>query len=419
VYEACTVELINVNKLYDFGIIDEAQMMSDPDRGHNWTQAILGLASENIHICTAPEALNLCIHLIEECGDTYEVDRTERLQALECQKKQVNINAIEPGDAIVVFSRKAVLDCAARLEKAGKKVSVLYGALPPDVRRKQAHLFNSGDTDILVCTDCIGMGINARIRRVVFFADSKFDGVEVRGLTPSDVLQIAGRAGRYGKFEKGYVACGEGVNIKHILRQFNSTVEDLVSAPLFPSVELLNTQYDPAESIRAWRSMPTSKLFTRSRCDEELRKLDIIESSFDYKSKVSGKYIIWKMARIPFDIDMPRLNKQWLLNCALYLDGKDLSAPVIDLSGELTLTQLEMAYKELDLHYAFHRQFGLDCDRSVIENKYKVSLRIHKKLLESKGIYLHTCRICSKVLPVGNAFNICNVCYDERQKNLV
>ena len=35
---------------------DEAQMIADPFRGHNWTRAILGLSADEIHVCLAPEA---------------------------------------------------------------------------------------------------------------------------------------------------------------------------------------------------------------------------------------------------------------------------------------------------------------------------------------------------------------------------
>jgi ATP-dependent RNA helicase SUPV3L1/SUV3 len=84
-------------------------------------------------------------------------------------------------------------------------VSVIYGALPPEVRRREAERFAQGDSHILVATDAIGMGLNLPIRRVLFSTMTKFDGVNDRLLGESEVHQIAGRAGRFGIHEEGFV----------------------------------------------------------------------------------------------------------------------------------------------------------------------------------------------------------------------
>ncbi|MDO4484159.1 MAG: helicase-related protein [Clostridia bacterium] len=81
--------------------------------------------------------------------------------------------------------------------------SIIYGALPYDVRQNEARRFREGETKVVVATDAIGMGLNLPIRRVVFLETEKFDGVSRRGLTATEYKQIAGRAGRYGQFEKG------------------------------------------------------------------------------------------------------------------------------------------------------------------------------------------------------------------------
>jgi len=84
-------------------------------------------------------------------------------------------------------------------------VSVVYCALPPEVRRREAERFAHGASHILVATDAIGMGLNLPIRRVLFSTMTKFDGVGDRPLDESEVHQIAGRAGRYGMHEEGFV----------------------------------------------------------------------------------------------------------------------------------------------------------------------------------------------------------------------
>lgn len=39
---SCTVEMTSMTNKYDIAIIDEIQMMGDPQRGWAWTQALLG-----------------------------------------------------------------------------------------------------------------------------------------------------------------------------------------------------------------------------------------------------------------------------------------------------------------------------------------------------------------------------------------
>ena len=84
-------------------------------------------------------------------------------------------------------------------------LSFIYGAMPPEVRRREAERFASGESHVLVATDAIGMGLNLPIRRVIFSTMTKFDGQADRPLAESEVHQIAGRAGRFGIHEEGFV----------------------------------------------------------------------------------------------------------------------------------------------------------------------------------------------------------------------
>ena len=70
------------------------------------------------------------------------------------------------------------------------------GALSPETRNKQVELFQNGDVDYIVATDAIGMGLNLDLHHVAFAGLSKFDGNRPRRLTPAEIGQIAGRAGR-------------------------------------------------------------------------------------------------------------------------------------------------------------------------------------------------------------------------------
>jgi ATP-dependent RNA helicase SUPV3L1/SUV3 len=73
------------------------------------------------------------------------------------------------------------------------------------VRRREADRFRTGRADVLVATDAIGLGLNLPIRRLIFASMEKYDGEAMRALTPPEIRQIAGRAGRYGIHERGQV----------------------------------------------------------------------------------------------------------------------------------------------------------------------------------------------------------------------
>jgi len=71
------------------------------------------------------------------------------------------------------------------------------GALSPRTRNAQAELFQSGEVDFLIATDAVGMGLNLDTDHVAFASIRKYDGRRRRMLSPMELGQIAGRAGRF------------------------------------------------------------------------------------------------------------------------------------------------------------------------------------------------------------------------------
>ena len=200
-----TIEMVGTNKPIELAVIDEAQMIFDNSRGWAWTQAIVAVpANEVIIICSA-YAVQALENLLRLCGERCEVRHFERKQHVQMLPAPVPISALKMGDAVVAFSRREVLMLRDQVAANGHVVSVIYGALPPEVRRREAERFAHGASHILVATDAIGMGLNLPIRRVLFSTLVKFDGQEDRALSVSEVHQIAGRAGRYGMHEEGFV----------------------------------------------------------------------------------------------------------------------------------------------------------------------------------------------------------------------
>ena len=148
----------------------------------------MGIRADEIHICMAPEAERIVIGILEQCNSSYEIVRHERNTELIFEDKPFDIDTdIMKGDALILFSKRAVLDVAARLEMKKIRTSVIYGSLPPQIRKKQFEMFLAGETEVVVATDAIGLGVNLPIRRIVFMENMKFDGKEKRYLNEYEV----------------------------------------------------------------------------------------------------------------------------------------------------------------------------------------------------------------------------------------
>lgn len=237
-HTSSTIEMMHSTKAVDVAVIDEIQMLQDPDRGPAWTAALIGVPAAQVYVCGSNAVTALCTKALDALQERYEVTYLERKTPLILEEnslcgarysKPKLKKQLAKGDAVVAFSRKDVLTLAARFRNWGYKVASIYGALSPEVRRHESERFLSGEADILVATDAIGMGLNLPIRRVIFANTHKFDGVASRPLNATEVRQIAGRAGRYGVYATGYVNVledHEQIHIEHMLNVDDTALID-------------------------------------------------------------------------------------------------------------------------------------------------------------------------------------------------
>ncbi|KAH7890078.1 P-loop containing nucleoside triphosphate hydrolase protein [Phlebopus sp. FC_14] len=200
---SCTVEMAWLDRVLDVAVVDEIQLIADPERGSAWTMAVLGLAAREVHLCGEETAVPIIQELLKDTGDELIINRYQRLTPLDVEDQSLrgDLSRIKKGDCVVTFSRNNIFAMKAKVEKAtGLLCAVAYGKLPPEIRSEQAALFNDPNSgyDVIVASDAIGMGLNLKIKRVIFEALDKYDGHEQRPLSISQIKQIAGRAGRYG-----------------------------------------------------------------------------------------------------------------------------------------------------------------------------------------------------------------------------
>ncbi|KAF3212706.1 RNA helicase [Orbilia oligospora] len=199
---AATVEMAQLETQLDVAVVDEIQMLSDPERGWAWTQAVLGLMAKELHLCGEERAVGIVEKLARLCGDDLVIHRYQRLGKLQVMNESLNgdFSKIEKGDCIVGFSRKDIHTLKRFVEQVtGLKCAIVYGALPAETRATQAKYFNDpkNDYDVLVASDAIGLGLNLSIKRVIFSTMFKFNGQENVEISIPLTRQIAGRAGRY------------------------------------------------------------------------------------------------------------------------------------------------------------------------------------------------------------------------------
>ena len=404
-----TIEKLQLGTPYEVCVIDEAQMIADNQRGWAWTRAIIGVLSPEVHICMAPEALDIVIKLIKDCDDTYEVIRHKRDTELIVEDKKFNLERdVKKGDALVVFGKKKALAVSAQLLNNNIKTSIIYGSLPYSTRKKQFDRFLSGETEVIVCTDAIGMGVNLPIKRIVFLETRKYDGVSMRKLRVSEIKQIAGRAGRKGIYDKGYVAATKDIDlIRDALKAKPKKIEKCyVGIP----ESLINIDIDIIDALKTWSSMSLKGFYEKTDITRiiyllnRLKKLDIDVSNED----------IIKMATIPFEENNKDVQKLWEEYCKMYsLGAVNLKKPVLkkNISSKKELDELESYYKSLDLNYSFGKNFNMMINnRFICSEKENTANKINELLLTNLLDHERVCIGCGKKLSWDYPSDRCRMC---------
>ena len=305
-----------------------------------------------------------------------------------------------------------MLDVAGRLEEEGIKASVIYGSLPPEIRRRQMQLFTSGKTKVVVATDAIGMGLNLPVRRIVFVQTQKFDGTTRRGLTVPEVKQIAGRAGRFGLFDTGYVNAMGQESLDYIREQLTQEEEPIEKVSLgFPQI-LLDLDEPLDVIIKVWKSVEPTPPFEKVSVDEIL---SLYAQAERYRDDIYGfddKRILYRMISCPIDIKDHQVVLQWLRYCKDYPADKRLKHPDKGAGSKLGLQKYETYYRKLDLYYQFSHRFDKIIDEDWLEQeRSRTEGTIMQYLSKGKKSYIARCQRCGRMLPVGYPFKIREPCF--------
>ncbi len=410
--QASTVEILDIRETYDIAVIDEAQMVADENRGSFWTRAILGIRAKEVHVCCSGTARDLLVKMLKRCGDEIEIVSHERNTRLVFVPERYDMSKdVEPGDALIAFSKKNVLAIAAALESWGIRASVIYGNLPPQTRQEQVRLFTEGVSKVVVATDAIGMGINLPIRRVVFMNTTKFDGVGKRRLLAEEIRQIAGRAGRYGFYDTGYVQ--SALDMEYVGKKLSEPFYPIRRARVgFPEI-LLDIDLELDEIIEAWEKTGNPPMYDKISMKESVDKYRYLR---DYRRKIScmdDRRLVLSLITCPFDVKDREVLRLWLRYCEN--PEKQQNCPM--LPKDFSLEGLESYYKQLDLYTQFSARMDWVIDKDeVAANREWAQHEIGELLKDDKGQFEKRCRICGKPLVWNADYPICDRCYRKMER---
>ncbi len=252
----CTAEILANKALRegaraDVGLVvmDEFHYYSDPQRGSAWQIPLLELSRSQFLLMSATlgDTTRFETDLAERTGRaTTLVADTHRPVPLEFDYRETPVHeTLEELLAerrapvyIVHFTQREAteraqsltsLDVLTKDEKAairheiggfrfdtpiGKDIrryltagiGVHHAGLLPKYRRLVERLAQQGMLKLICGTDTLGVGVNVPIRSVLFTQLCKYDGQSTRVLTVREFQQIAGRAGRRGFDDIGFVS---------------------------------------------------------------------------------------------------------------------------------------------------------------------------------------------------------------------
>jgi ATP-dependent RNA helicase SUPV3L1/SUV3 len=295
-YWMCTVEAMPTDRKVDFLAVDEVQLAADRERGHVFTDRILNARGRLETWLVGAETIR---PLLRRLLPDAEFTTRPRLSTLSYAEPR-RLGKLPPRSAVIVFSVRALYETAARVRRERGGAALVFGALSPRTRNAQVALYQGGEVDHLVATDAIGMGLNLDLDHVVFTGLTKFDGVGPRALTPAEVGQIAGRAGRHvrdgqfgpteelGPFEPRLVKAVEGHRFAPLARLYWRTDElDFFS---------------PLALVGSLGREPPHPFLVRMRHAEDQKALEALATdaaTADLARDPASVRLLWEVCQVP------------------------------------------------------------------------------------------------------------------------
>jgi ATP-dependent RNA helicase SUPV3L1/SUV3 len=398
-------------------VIDEVQMIDDRDRGWAWANAIIGSPAKEIIMTGSSNVKEAIVALAKYLGEELEIVEFERKNPLTLLEFPTDIKDVKEGSAVIAFSRRDVLRLKQKFSKYFS-VSVVYGNLSPEVRREEARRFREKQTQILIATDAIAMGMNLPIKTILFSKADKFDGISQRNLFASEIHQISGRAGRFGLDDEGFVGALSNDVLKIVKKNFYKA-DRVISLPFkvmanLEHIKLVGNILEEnslSEILKFFvKNMEFNGPFRATNLDDMMEAAMIVDN---YDLDIATKY---HLACAPLTLKSPYILSAYE-SYILALEKKQpipYNPPVLIGSFAQTADELlraEDMVKEISLYlwlsYRF-RDYFLDVDKA---KQYRGVLnKFIEESLQQK-YFVRKCRICGAPLPLNSKYDICQSCF--------
>ena len=295
-YWVATVEAMPRDLDVAFLAVDEIQLASDFERGHVFTDRMLHRRGREETLVLGAATMR---PIVERILPGVSIVSRPRLSQLTFAGEK-KLTRLPRRTAIVAFSAEEVYAIAELIRRQRGGAAVVLGALSPRTRNAQVALYQAGEVDYLVATDAVGMGLNLDVDHIAFASDRKFDGYQFRKLSPAELAQVAGRAGRATR-DGTFGTTGR-------CPPFEIELAQALESHTFEPVKIVqwrNTDLD-FSSIGALQATlaaaPTEPTMTRAPVAEDILVLDHASRDDDVRAMTrSGADVerLWEVCQVP------------------------------------------------------------------------------------------------------------------------
>jgi len=324
-YFICTVESMPLDRPVEFLAIDEIQLCADPERGHVFTARLLHARGVRETMFLGADTIKPLMRRLVPNAEYVNRPRFSTLSYTGHKK----VTRLPPRSAVVAFSISDVFSLAELVRRQRGGTAVVLGALSPRARNAQVGMFQAGEVDYLVATDAIGMGLNMDLDHVAFARTAKFDGRGPRRLSPAEIAQIAGRAGRHmsdGTF-------GTTADERELDLSVVTAVEEHRFEPL-PRLSWRNSRlrFQSVEALlRSLDERPHAPGLVQMRDADDHRALQLLSRNrevIDLAINPAAVRLLWEVCQIPdFRKVMSDSHARFLAHCFCHLGGRAARLP--------------------------------------------------------------------------------------------
>ena len=343
-YFVCTVESMPLDRPVEFLAVDEIQLCADPERGHVFTARLLHARGQSETMFLGAETIRPLMRRLVPDAEYVSRPRFSTLRYTGHKK----VTRLPPRSAVVAFAVADVFSLAELVRRQRGGTAVVLGALSPRARNAQVGMFQAGEVDYLVATDAIGMGLNMDLDHVAFARLGKFDGRGPRRLSPAEIGQIAGRAGRHMSDGTFGTTAEEGPLDPTIV----SAVEDHRFEPL-TRISWRNTRLrfqSVGELLRSLDERPPVPGLVQTRDADDHRALQLLARNAEVTARATSPAavrLLWDVCQIPdFRKVMSDSHARFLAQCFGHLAGPDERLPTAWIGAQMS--QLDRTEGDID-----------------------------------------------------------------------